>query len=273
MRLEVGAKYGKLTIVEYLKNDKYYYRCECGNEGIRGGESILRTQYPTCGCDIGVSKRSIKIKKIINTIINNCKILDGYYLETQKGRHRLYVSCECLQCHNEFNIRYDTLKALHGNNCPQCNINAKGELKRKPHRDHKLWRVWWAIKDRCYKQNSKHYKDYGGRGIKVCDEWLTNFEVFYNWSINNGYCKGLSIDRINTDGNYEPTNCRWVDTKTQSYNTRRNFFLWYNEKWRTVEEIAKIEKISWNKTYYKYVTRKNTRLPRKQLYDVDKIRK
>lgn len=273
MRLNVGEKYGKLTIIEYLKNDRYYYRCDCGNEGIRRGESILKTNYPTCGCDIGGSRRSAKINKIIGSTTNNCKVVDGYYLETQKNRRRLYVTCECLQCHNKFNIRYDTLKALHGNNCPQCNIKAKGELKRKPHRNHKLWRVWWAMKSRCYDSNNKHYNDYGKRGIKMCNEWLGDFEAFYNWSIENGYGKGLSIDRIDTNKNYEPSNCRWVDQKTQSYNTRRNFFLWYDNKWRTVEEISKIEHISWDKVYYRYVTRKNTRLPRKQLYNVDNIKK
>lgn len=216
---------------------------------------------------------SNKIEAIKNTIINNCKVLDGYYLETTKGRRRLYVICECLKCHNTFEIRYDTLKNLRGDNCPQCNQKAKGQLIRKPHREHKLWRIWWGMKSRCYNSHNKHYKNYGARGIKMCDEWLSNYETFYDWSIENGYGKGLSIDRIDNNGNYEPNNCRWVDQSVQSYNNRRNFFLWYNEKWLTVEEISKIENVSWNTAYYRYVTRKKTRLPRKQLYNVDRIKK
>lgn len=276
MKLKIGGKYGKLTILEQVKdkwNTKYRYRCECGNEGIRRGDQIFQSEYPSCGCDIGIGKRRKKVNQIINTIINNCKIINGYYLETEKGRRRLYATCECLQCHNTFNIRYDTLKLLRDDNCPHCNIKAMGELHKKPHREHKLWRVWWAIKGRCYNTTDKRYNDYGERGITMCNEWLCNFEVFYDWSMKNGYRKGLSIDRINNDGNYEPSNCRWVDQKTQCYNTRRNFFLWYKDKWRTVEEIAKIEHVSWDKVYYKYVTRKNTKLPRKQLYNIDNIKK
>lgn len=273
MRLDIGGKYGKLTILEYLKDSKYRYRCECGNEGIRRSDSILKCEYPSCGCDGKLGLRRGKIKKIIDTIVNNCKVVNGYYLETEKGRRRLYTTCECLKCHNIFDIRYDTLKSLHDNNCPHCNIKANGGLHRKPNMDHKLWRVWWAIKGRCYEKTNKHYKNYGSRGITMCKEWLSSFEAFYDWSMKNGYGKGLSIDRIDVNGNYEPSNCRWVDRTVQANNTRRNFFLWYKNKWRTVEEIATIEHISWNTSYHRYVTRKKTRLPRKQLYNVDTIKK
>ena len=129
------------------------------------------------------------------------------------------------------------------------------------------------MKDRCYNPKDKAYKNYGERGIHICDEWLNDFKSFETWSMENGYQDNLTIDRIDVNGNYEPSNCRWVDMKTQNSNTRRNFFLWYNDKWCTVEEIAKIENISTSKAYYRYVTRKSTKLPRKQLYDVDKIRK
>lgn len=227
------------------------------------------TKWSTCGC--GVQTR--KIKKIAGTVKNNCKILDGYYLETESGKRRLFAVCECLKCHNQFEIRYDTLNHLHGDNCPQCNIKAYGKRRRKPFRDHKLWRIWWAMKTRCYKETSKMYKNYGARGIIVCQEWLDSYENFYEWSISNGYGNGLSLDRIDDNGNYEPSNCRWTDQKTQANNTRRVFFLWYQNKWRHVEEIAKLENISYDKTYYKYVTNKKTRLPRKQLYDIDNIKK
>lgn len=272
MRLEIGRKYGKLTILEYLKNDKYRYKCDCGNEGFRRGCTILKTKYPTCGCGNTEERRSQKIQSILNTIKNNCKVIDGYYLETTKGRKRLFVVCECLKCHNMFKIRYDMLNHLHGDHCPQCNIKAMGERFKKPHRDHKLWRIWWGMKQRCYKKTSKMYKDYGARGITICEEWLVSYEVFYEWSINNGYGKGLSIDRIDNNKGYSPDNCRWVDQSIQLYNARRNFFLWYNNKWRNVEEIAKIECISYDCAYGRYVTNKKTRLPRKQLYNIDNIR-
>ena len=116
------------------------------------------------------------------------------------------------------------------------------------------------------------YKNYGARGVTICDEWLSNFEAFYDWSITNGYGKGLSIDRIDNDKGYYPDNCRWVDMSIQNHNTRRGFELWHDNKWRTLNEIAQIENISYNCAYGCYVVNKKTRLPRKQLYNIDKIR-
>ena len=85
-----------------------------------------------------------------------------------------------------------------------------------------LYRVYYAMKGRCYNCNNKSYKNYGGRGIKICDEWLGENGVveFYKWSINNGYKKGLRIDRINNNGNYEPSNCRYVNASLSAQNER-----------------------------------------------------
>ena len=83
-----------------------------------------------------------------------------------------------------------------------------------------LVRRWFSMKSRCYDKHNPAYKNYGGRGIKVCDEWLYNFENYYYWCINNGYKKELEIDRTNNDGNYEPSNCRFV-TKKENCNNRR----------------------------------------------------
>lgn len=86
----------------------------------------------------------------------------------------------------------------------------------------KLYKRWVKMKYRCYNTNSKDYKYYGGRGIKVCDEWKNDFIAFYNWSIKNGYKEDLTIDRINVDGDYEPSNCRWATWKEQANNKRTN---------------------------------------------------
>lgn len=87
------------------------------------------------------------------------------------------------------------------------------------------------MKQRCYNKKSSHYKNYGGRGIKICDEWLNDYNKFEEWALNNGFDNNLlgkenSIDRIDVNGNYEPNNCRWVDIKTQCRNTTKN--VWYN---------------------------------------------
>lgn len=94
---------------------------------------------------------------------------------------------------------------------------------RKTHGKHntRLYRIWKAMKNRCFNANTNDFqKWYGGRGIVVCDEWKNNFQAFYDWAINNGYSDNLSIDRINVDGNYEPSNCRWATAAEQAHNKR-----------------------------------------------------
>ena len=82
---------------------------------------------------------------------------------------------------------------------------------------------WSNMKARCYNKKCPEYKDYGARGITVCDEWLKKSLPFIKWSLDNGYVKGLEIDRKNNDGNYEPNNCRWTNRSTQVCNTRKLF--------------------------------------------------
>lgn len=85
----------------------------------------------------------------------------------------------------------------------------------------RLRRIHAGMVQRCYNPNSHAYKNYGGRGISICDEWKSDREAFIEWALSHGYANDLSIDRINNDGNYEPDNCRWADSKTQANNMRR----------------------------------------------------
>ena len=95
----------------------------------------------------------------------------------------------------------------------------------KAHNMARLYYVWLAMKDRCRNPNNKRYKDYGGRGITVCEEWLRDYTAFRNWAMANGYDPtaprgACTIDRIDVDGNYCPENCRWVSMKVQNRNKR-----------------------------------------------------
>lgn len=91
----------------------------------------------------------------------------------------------------------------------------------------RLYHCWDGMKQRCYNKNCSNYKRYGGRGIKVCDEWRDNFKPFMEWAINNGYKDDLTIDRIDVNGNYTPANCRWATAKEQVRNRRNNVWITY----------------------------------------------
>jgi len=100
----------------------------------------------------------------------------------------------------------------------------------------RIYNIWRLMRQRCYKNYNVNYKNYGDRGIKICDEWLTNFVNFYNWAIQNGYRDDLEIDRINVNGNYEPSNCRWADHLTQGNNRRTNHIITINGVTKTASE-------------------------------------
>ena len=101
------------------------------------------------------------------------------------------------------------------------------------------------MKTRCYNPNYELYSRYGGRGIKVCDEWKDNFKEFYNWAIN-GWKKGLTLDRINNDDDYKPDNCRWVDRIEQANNRHTNYLIKYKGEIKTMAQWSKILKIDYS---------------------------
>lgn len=117
----------------------------------------------------------------------------------------------------------------------------------------RIYTILESMKQRCYNKKCKSYKNYGGRGIKICNEWLEKngegFMNFYNWAMKNGYQEGLSIDRIDVNGNYEPNNCRWVTMKVQQNNRTNNHIVEFNNQKHTLADWSKILKIDKNILY------------------------
>ena len=102
----------------------------------------------------------------------------------------------------------------------------------------RLYKVWRNMKHRCENTNDEHFDYYGGRGIKVCDEWQ-DFSVFYNWCVKSGYKVGLTIDRKDPNGNYEPSNCRWITLKEQQRNKRSNVYISCHGETKTISEWSR----------------------------------
>ena len=102
----------------------------------------------------------------------------------------------------------------------------------------KLYRVWCSMKERCNNPNHKSYKNYGGKGIKVCNEWSSDYSKFLSWAYEHGYKEGLTIDRINGNNDYSPENCRWVTTAEQNRNYSRNHFITYNGETKCLADWA-----------------------------------
>lgn len=116
-------------------------------------------------------------------------------------------------------------------------------------KDTRLYNIWCSMKQRCYDENCNTYKNYGGRGIKICDGWKNDFMKFYNWSIDNGYNNTLSIDRIDVNGNYEPSNCRWSTREEQNDNRRTTRYITYNGVTKTIKQWSDYLSISHNTLY------------------------
>lgn len=113
----------------------------------------------------------------------------------------------------------------------------------------KIYQTWANIKTRCTNPKTPYYDRYGGRGIKVCDEWMNDFQSFYDWAIANGYQEGLQIDRIDNDGDYTLENCRWVTKEVNANNKRNNLVLEQNGKRHTAAEWSRITGISQKAIY------------------------
>lgn len=152
--------------------------------------------------------------------------------------------CKC-DCGNTKNIRY--WDVVHGkikscgclrNNKARDRLISYNKSHNVKHNDchARLYNIWHGMIQRCYNPNYHHYKDYGGRGIKICDEWKYDYLTFKKWAIENGYSDCLTIDRLDVNGDYEPSNCKWSTNTEQARNRRNNLIITYRGKSQTLME-------------------------------------
>lgn len=173
------------------------------------------------------------------------------------------VICQCIcDCGKKHEVYGSRLLAGIRKSCGCYQRDRQKEVTSKrmtTHGDHKakLYKVWNAMRERCNNPKTLKYSRYGGRGIKVCDEW-NNYVPFRDWSLKNGYKEGLQIDRENNDGDYTPANCRWVTRKENMSNTSRNVWIEINGETKTItqwaEEIGIYSKLVWSRMRFGWST-------------------
>lgn len=218
----VGKRFGKLLVIE--KTDERYNNgvvwkciCDCGNEFFAPTGALNAGMKVSCGCKHPANLTGKRFGKLVA-------------LEPTKERRNSRIVWKCLcDCGNYTTATSNDLLNGHTKSCGcrKKEIIAERLNKQATHQksNTRLYRVWCGMRARCYIPSHTHYKDYGGRGITICDEWH-DFENFYKWAMEAGYDENAprgqcTIDRINVEGNYEPSNCRWADAITQANNKRK----------------------------------------------------
>lgn len=248
-----GQRFGKLTVVSYAGNQRWNCVCDCGNTKNVHLKNLGRN-VNSCGClktktdlighrfgKLVVTERVGRNKH--NNVLWKCKCDCGG--ETITTSHCLLCgdtkSCGCIRNKYFTEKKYDLL-------------DIQEKFENTIPSDTPIYRSWSAMRSRCRTENNPAYKNYGGRGITVCDEWLgeNGFINFYNWSIQNGYADGLTIDRIDNNGDYTPNNCRWITREEQQKNKRNNTIITCDGKSMIISDWARElgvnrSMISWRK--------------------------
>lgn len=226
-----GKKFGRLSVIERVSNSKdgrtmWKCRCDCGNERIIMGKSLRNGHTQSCGC---LNKEIVSNNSLIDRVGERFGRLvvvsraEDYIAPNGKKHIRWKCQCDCGQ-----ETIVDVCQLVQGNTkscgCLHNELLQAGNVKHGGRYD-RLYKVYTNMKNRCYNQNSNDYQYYGARGIKICTEWLNDYTAFKKWAYANGYNDSAqhgqcTIDRIDVNGNYEPSNCRWVSMSVQSKNRR-----------------------------------------------------
>lgn len=167
---------------------------------------------------------------------NNLTVLSFYDMKDNKARWL----CQC-DCGNKVIVASVCLRNGNTKSCGCLRHNKKYDEKTAKIIK-RLQYIFYQMKQRCYDKNNPAYKHYGERGIKICKEWLENINTFEEWAINNGYKHDLTIERINVNGNYEPSNCKWVTKTQQGYNKTNSILCTIKGETKCLSEWCKIYK-------------------------------
>lgn len=178
-----------------------------------------------------------KFKDLTGTTFGRLTVIE--YAYSKNGKRYWLCSCSCggttVLSTNHLTRRTEPVRS-----CGCLGVEARRKATTKHgQRWTRLYGIWLNMRSRCLTETNLAYKNYGGRGIKICSEW-EEFEVFESWAKMNGYTDKLTIDRIDVNGNYCPANCRWVSRKVQNNNKTNSAYLTYGDVIKTRQEWAEL---------------------------------
>lgn len=175
-------------------------------------------------------------------------VVTGFAGQDERGKSLWHCVCDC---GNKKVVQGYSL----GKYTLSCGCWNKEKANRKTHgmSDSRIYYIWVSMKERCHNQRHNQYSDYGGRGITVCAEWRDSFEEFRDWALANGYADNLTIDRMNTNGDYSSGNCRWATQKEQQNNRRNNRKVEYNGKVQSIAAWAEETGVKYATLYRRIV--------------------
>ena len=245
----IGKKFGHLTVIDFdkIKNGRTYWWCECDCPD-RTMKSIARNNLVCGGTSSCGNPMYRRTEDLTGQVFGRLTVL---YKDTARHNgHDTYWICEC-SCDNRTIVSVPRYRLLHGDttSCGCYQREVAGETFRTHGLyNHPLYSVWTDMKYRCNNSNSHFYNRYGGRNIRICDEW-ENFENFYNWAINNGYEPDLTIERKNNDSDYCPENCIWADRVVQANNRRTSRIIEYNGEKHTIAQWSRLFNVEYDRLY------------------------
>jgi len=175
------------------------------------------------------------------------KTFNGKYRPGNGYRKMGLFKCDC---GNESIKDYHAVKCGNNKSCMECGrVRTTNAMIKHNLVDHKLYRKWQDMLNRCRNKNVDRFKHYGGRGIKVCEEWVNDFKTYYEWCIFNGWQDGLQVDRIDVNGNYDPSNCRIVKPVEQGFNKQNTFYINYNGERHSLAKLCYEQNLKYRTIY------------------------
>lgn len=245
-----GKRFGKLFVVEkadphITKGGKYVTmwkcKCDCGNITVVDTQKLRKGHTTSCGC----AKRENKGKGVdlIGQKFGKLTVIGNVPKEQRKNQQYAWL-CRC-DCGKE--VVSTANKLTHGIqvSCGCQKAERIGNLNRKYKiTDKHLYGVYKAMVDRCISEKNPSYHNYGGRGIKVCRDWLNSFDAFAEWALSSGYVLNApqgqyTLDRKDNDKDYSPDNCRWITIQRQQNNKRTCHYIEHDGETHSIADWAR----------------------------------